>query len=104
MLGEYYSPEIVAEGQALGNYSEYRYKLEGTPHGAIHSSIGGDMVPSTSPNGMLIILPHCYFSFSLRVSWLTNWPSHRSHIFLASHSDRSVVVPMAATRSRKAKL
>ncbi|KAG4440811.1 hypothetical protein IFR05_003683 [Cadophora sp. M221] len=58
MLGEYYSPDIVAEGQAIGNYSAYRYQLEGTPHGAIHASIGGDMGPSTSPNDPIFFLHH----------------------------------------------
>lgn len=53
MLGENYTPEVVAGIQAIGNYTSYRYDLEGTPHGAIHASIGGDMGPSTSPNGML---------------------------------------------------
>jgi len=67
MLGEYYSPEVVDGGQKLGNYSAYRYQLEGTPHGAIHAMMGGDMGPSTSPNGMFsafcfelsISLPQC---------------------------------------------
>jgi tyrosinase len=57
MFGENFSPEIVDGIQALENYTDYRYKLEGTPHGAIHSGIGGDMSPATSPNGELSFLP-----------------------------------------------
>ncbi|KAI9055050.1 hypothetical protein LZ554_000016 [Drepanopeziza brunnea f. sp. 'monogermtubi'] len=58
MLGEFYSPEIMAAVQAIPDYATYRYQLEGTPHGAVHSAIGGDMVPSTSPNDPIFFLHH----------------------------------------------
>ncbi|KAK0118659.1 hypothetical protein ONS95_007540 [Cadophora gregata] len=58
MLGEYYSPEVVDGAQALGTYTEYRYELEGTPHGAIHAAVGGDLGPSTSPNEPIFFLHH----------------------------------------------
>lgn len=65
MLGEYYSPEVVDGGQKLGNYSAYRYQLEGTPHGAIHAMMGGDMGPSTSPNGTFL----CYCTATMPSGW-----------------------------------
>ncbi|KAG4425556.1 hypothetical protein IFR04_001253 [Cadophora malorum] len=67
MLGEYYSPEVVDGGQKLGNYSAYRYQLEGTPHGAIHAMMGGDMGPSTSPNDPIFFLHHTQVD---RLWWL----------------------------------
>ena len=43
---------VTVDGiMAVDNYPDFRYQLEGVPHGAIHSSIGGDMMPATSPNG-----------------------------------------------------
>lgn len=51
MLAEYYTTEVVEETHSLDDYPAFRYKLEGTPHGAIHSAVGGDMSPATSPNG-----------------------------------------------------
>ena len=53
MLGENYMPEVIAQIHELSRYDEFRIKLESTPHGAIHSAVGGDMSPATSPNGRL---------------------------------------------------
>lgn len=66
MLGEFYSPEVVDGVQATPNYIQYRSTLEGGPHGAIHSAIGGDMGPATSPNGIFsnIFLLTSYLHFS----------------------------------------
>lgn len=50
------SPEYIDEMQTTGNWSEYRYLLEGGPHGTIHASLGGEMNPTTSPNGSSIFL------------------------------------------------
>ncbi|KAG8670411.1 hypothetical protein FPOAC2_09773 [Fusarium poae] len=58
MFSDAYTPETVKKVQAVDNYDEYRYTLEGGPHGAIHSSIGGDMVPNTSPSDPLFFLHH----------------------------------------------
>ncbi|EKD16899.1 monooxygenase [Drepanopeziza brunnea f. sp. 'multigermtubi' MB_m1] len=58
MLGEFYSPEMLANVQASADYATYRFQLESTPHGAVHSGIGGDMVPSTSPNDPIFYLHH----------------------------------------------
>lgn len=38
------------------NFSTFATQLENEPHGAIHQTIGGDMIPSTSPNGKLAIV------------------------------------------------
>lgn len=46
-----FSPEAIAELQTAGNWTYYHATLEGGPHGMIHASLGGDMNPTTSPNG-----------------------------------------------------
>lgn len=51
MFSDSYTKKAVEEINALDNYPDFRYELEGGPHGAIHSAIGGDMSPATSPNG-----------------------------------------------------
>jgi tyrosinase len=51
MLAEYYTKEVIKTVSAVQTYPDFRYKLEGGPHGAIHSAVGGDMSPATSPNG-----------------------------------------------------
>lgn len=51
MFSEFYSPGVV--NSILGNgtdYDSFRRPLEGTPHGAIHQAIAGDMAPAYSPN------------------------------------------------------
>lgn len=53
MISDAYSPEAVKKVQAVEKYDDYRYTLEGGPHGAIHSAIGADMIPNTSPNGKM---------------------------------------------------
>lgn len=58
MLGEYYSPSAVVEVQVMSNFTAFAYGLEGGPHGAVHSGIGGDMSPSTSPNDPIFFLHH----------------------------------------------
>lgn len=51
MFGPHYTSVIVDEIMAVDDYPDFRYQLEGNPHGAIHSAVGGDMSPATSPNG-----------------------------------------------------
>ncbi|KAM0812088.1 hypothetical protein AB5N19_14405 [Seiridium cardinale] len=54
-----YSPATVANITDNSTTFEVFWKaLENTPHGAIHNVIGGDMVPSTSPNDPLFFLHH----------------------------------------------
>ena len=54
MFGPNYTPSIVEGIMDVQDYPDFRYKLEGVPHGAIHSAVGGDMSPATSPNGKSI--------------------------------------------------
>ncbi|KAF5240380.1 hypothetical protein FANTH_9640 [Fusarium anthophilum] len=58
MLSENYNKEAVAKVQAVKDYDNYRQRLEAGPHGAIHSAMGGDMVPNTSPNDPIFFLHH----------------------------------------------
>ncbi|CEF88219.1 hypothetical protein SNK03_012974 [Fusarium graminearum] len=58
MISDAYSPEAVKKVQAVEKYDDYRYTLEGGPHGAIHSAIGADMIPNTSPNDPIFFLHH----------------------------------------------
>jgi len=55
MFGQYYTPEKVAFANGKTTYNDFRIELESGPHGAIHSGVGGDMSPATSPNGILPI-------------------------------------------------
>jgi tyrosinase len=51
MFGSHYTTQVVDGIQTLADYKSYRPELEGNPHGAVHTGIGGDMIPPTSPNG-----------------------------------------------------
>lgn len=50
-MAKVFGPEGVEEVQASGNWSHYAWSLEGGPHGSIHACLGGEMNPTTSPNG-----------------------------------------------------
>ncbi|KAK8070195.1 hypothetical protein PG994_006811 [Apiospora phragmitis] len=58
MLADSYTKAFVDKVAALDNYADFRYSLEGGPHGAIHSAVGGDMSPATSPNDPIFFLHH----------------------------------------------
>lgn len=51
MFGPSRSPEKIAEINAYIKYTDFHPNLENIPHGSVHSSVGGDMSPATSPNG-----------------------------------------------------
>ena len=53
-----FNSSAVAKGQKMDNFQDYRYYLEGVPHGAVHQYIAGDMAPSSSPNEPLFFLHH----------------------------------------------
>lgn len=53
MFSDNYTKEAVNKIQEVKSYDEYRQQLEAGPHGAIHSAIGSDMIPNTSPNGKI---------------------------------------------------
>ncbi|RYP05075.1 hypothetical protein DL765_009954 [Monosporascus sp. GIB2] len=58
MFSPSYTKEAVENVMALTTYPDFRYDLEGTPHGAIHSAVGGDLSPPTSPNDPIFFLHH----------------------------------------------
>ena len=49
---KYYNSTYIGIVQESANYTSYRVALESGAHGIIHSSLSGEMNPSTSPNGM----------------------------------------------------
>lgn len=50
--GNSYSPQVVSKIiNTSMNFSTFATDLENGPHGAIHQAVGGDLIPSTSPNG-----------------------------------------------------
>lgn len=49
-----YNATYVGTVQSIDNYNDYRVDLESGPHQAIHSTLRGEMNPSTSPNGKCI--------------------------------------------------
>ncbi|KAI0203828.1 hypothetical protein F4808DRAFT_476210 [Astrocystis sublimbata] len=51
MISSAYTTEAVATVHASADYPTFRHDLESGPHGAIHSAVGGDLGPSSSPNG-----------------------------------------------------
>ncbi|KAJ4027870.1 hypothetical protein NW752_000116 [Fusarium irregulare] len=67
MFSTQYTPKAVKKIQAIKHYDDYRQKLERGPHGAIHSAIGGDMIPNSSPNDPVFFLHHTQID---RLWWL----------------------------------
>lgn len=57
LIGNFNST-AVQKGQAIAAFNDYRYYVEGTPHGAVHQYIAGDMGPASSPNEPLFFLHH----------------------------------------------
>jgi tyrosinase len=46
-----FGPQGLKETKANKNWKDFSRALEGGPHGSIHASLGGEMNPTTSPNG-----------------------------------------------------
>jgi tyrosinase len=46
-----FGPENIANVLARDTWDMFHWDLEGGPHGIIHASLGGEMNPTTSPNG-----------------------------------------------------
>ncbi|KAK7931176.1 hypothetical protein PG985_001888 [Apiospora marii] len=80
MLADSYTKEVVAEVAAKDNYADFRYELEGGPHGAIHSAVGGDMSPATSPNDPIFFLHHAQID-RLWTQWQQEKPETRTMEF-----------------------
>ncbi|KAK7943942.1 uncharacterized protein PG986_013055 [Apiospora aurea] len=80
MLADSYTKEVVAEVSAQKTYPKFRYELEGGPHGAIHSAVGGDMSPATSPNDPIFFLHHAQID-RLWTQWQMEEPETRTMEF-----------------------
>ncbi|KAM5353432.1 hypothetical protein ACJ41O_000082 [Fusarium nematophilum] len=53
-----YNSTYVEIVQSENTFATYHRALEGGPHGIIHSAIGGEMNPATSPNDPIFFLHH----------------------------------------------
>ncbi|KAK3498101.1 uncharacterized protein B0T23DRAFT_394280 [Neurospora hispaniola] len=80
MLADSYNKEAVDKVAAQDNYKDFRYHLEGGPHGAIHSAVGGDMSPATSPNDPIFFLHHTQID-RLWTLWQMEKPETRTTDF-----------------------
>lgn len=70
----YYSSAAIANiTETSSDFVTFWPRLENDPHGAIHNAIGGDMVPSTSPNDPLFMMHHSQVD---RLWWL--WQKENS--------------------------
>ncbi|KAH6625208.1 hypothetical protein C7974DRAFT_376759 [Boeremia exigua] len=78
------TPEYVAEQQKLKNYAEFAPNLEGSPHGTIHASLGGEMNPTTSPNEPLFFLHHPQIDH-LYWTWQQQNPAKRETEYEGQH-------------------
>ncbi|KAF2223082.1 monooxygenase [Elsinoe ampelina] len=99
MFSPNYTPQKIEEIQQLPDYDAYRRKLEGTPHGAIHSSLGGDMIPSTSPNDPLFFLHHTQID-CLWWLWQTEKPERfAEYAGIRTQDQFNGVTPPAASKT-----
>jgi tyrosinase len=65
---KFYNPDYIENlMDSSEDFVTFWEVLENEPHGAIHNAIGGDMVPSTSPNDPLFFLHHAQVD---RLWWL----------------------------------
>jgi tyrosinase len=53
LMAQGYNASNVARIQKEEYFGSFAQMLEGGPHGVIHASLGGEMNPTTSPNGEL---------------------------------------------------
>ncbi|KGO55074.1 Tyrosinase [Penicillium expansum] len=78
MLASEYTPNVINKISKLRDYNSYRISLESGPHGAVHSAIGGDMSPATSPNDPIFFLHHTQID-RLWWLWQQEMPSNRTY-------------------------
>ncbi|KAI0490216.1 Di-copper centre-containing protein [Xylaria cf. heliscus] len=83
MLGRYYTSQVIDVIESLGDYNSFRIMLESGPHGAIHSAVGGDLSPNTSPNDPLFFLHHSQID-RLWYLWQQQDPETRNSDFNGS--------------------
>lgn len=91
MFGPNYSPAAVSKVLAQQTYPDFRLQLEGGPHGAIHSGVGGDMSPATSPNGEFLCID-VRIAYTLTVACATCRP----HLLSPPHPSGPALVSLAA--------
>lgn len=90
------TPEYVANQQKLETFAKFAPNLEASPHGTIHASLGGEMNPTTSPNGEYT----CAYN-TLLSAQATNGTS-RATFLPSPPTSRSSVVELAAAGSGEA--
>ncbi|KAJ5410792.1 uncharacterized protein N7487_005151 [Penicillium crustosum] len=78
MLGPQYTPAVIKTISKLRDFNSYRVALESGPHGAVHSAIGGDMSPATSPNDPIFFMHHTQID-RLWWLWQQEMPSNRTY-------------------------
>ena len=71
-----FNSTAVKKAQSISSFNDYRYYVEGVPHGAVHQYIAGDMGPSSSPNEPLFFLHHAQID-RLWALWQDQNPSER---------------------------
>ncbi|CDU24369.1 uncharacterized protein SPSC_03740 [Sporisorium scitamineum] len=75
-LFDNFNSTAVAKAQVISAFNNYRYYVEGVPHGAVHQYIAGDMAPASSPNEPLFFLHHAAID-RLWALWQDMDPSKR---------------------------
>ena len=58
LMAQGYNATNIAQISQLAQFHQFAPALEGSPHGVIHASLGGEMNPTTSPNEPLFFLHH----------------------------------------------
>ncbi|KAF3063763.1 Tyrosinase [Daldinia childiae] len=98
MFSEAYTPEAIAKINAFSDYDNFHNELEGGPHGAIHSSVAGDMMPATSPNDPLFFLHHTQID-RLWYLWQQGDPEIRTNAYggIKTQSNPGEPTPPQAT-------
>lgn len=102
IIGDMFSPNYdqatLDRIHALPNYDIFRRQLESIPHGAIHSAVGGDMSPSTSPNDAIFFLHHTQID-RLWYHWQQENPDERTMEFggIKTQDQKDGTVPPPAS-------
>jgi tyrosinase len=90
------TPEYVANQQKLETFAKFAPDLEASPHGTIHASLGGEMNPTTSPNG------EYRFAFDMMLSVQVTNKTSRATFLPPPPTNRSSMVDLAAAESGEA--